>query len=132
MNHLPPFSLERLMKERLPSRSLLREAKHMAEQDPIMRQALYMETLHAFLANDLELGKRLLRLLVHVSVGFEGLAEMLSLPSKSLLRMLSIKGNPTSKHLFQILACIQKHERMRVHVEVCIPNPTLLQKNKID
>lgn len=104
-----------------PPRSLLLEAKLIAQENPIMRQALYTLTLEAFFKNDYELGKRLLRLLIHTSMGFETLAKELDMASNNVMRMFSIRGNPTSRNLFQILKIIRMHERMTLNVEVLIP-----------
>lgn len=108
--------------ERAPSRALLQEAKQMLEREPVMRQALFTQALRAFFSHDFELAHHLLRTLIHGSMGFEALSEQLNIPSKSLLRMLSARGNPTSKHLFRILGAVQRHQHMTLHIEVQIPS----------
>jgi DNA-binding phage protein len=56
-----------------------------------------------------DVAKILLRDLVHATIGFEGLAERLDKSSKSLHRMLSVRGNPTTSNLSAILACLSEH-----------------------
>lgn len=56
-----------------------------------------------------DVAKILLRDLVHATIGFEGLAERIDKPSKSLHRMLSARGNPTTSNLSAILACISEY-----------------------
>jgi len=103
------------------ARSHLQEAKLIAQENPIMRQALYTQTLEAFFKNDYELGKHLLRLLIHTSIGFEALARELDMASNNIMRMFSLRGNPTSRNIFQILKAIRVHERMTLNIEVLIP-----------
>lgn len=107
----------------ISARERLQQAKLLAKEQPAMRLSLFTEALKALLANDLELGKQLLRLLIHVSVGFESLAEKLNISSKSLHRMLSNSGNPTSKNLLQILSIIRLDQHLTIHVEVITSNP---------
>ena len=47
--------------------------------------------------------KQMVRELINEDKGFEGLAKATGLPSKSIHRMLSAKGNPTTRNLFLIL-----------------------------
>ena len=56
-----------------------------------------------------DVAKLLLRDLVHATIGFEGLAERLEKSSKSLHRMLSARGNPTTSNLSAILACVSQY-----------------------
>jgi DNA-binding phage protein len=113
--------LNELIGQDYPPRSLILEAKLMAQENPIMRQALYTMTLEAFFKNDYELGKHLLRLLIHTSIGFEALAKELDMASNNVMRMFSIRGNPTSRNIFQILHIIRIREHMRLNIEVQIP-----------
>ena len=47
--------------------------------------------------------KQMVRELINEDKGFECLAKATGLPSKSIHRMLSAKGNPTTRNLFLIL-----------------------------
>ena len=50
------------------------------------------------------------------TTGFEKLAEETSLPSKSLHRMLSAKGNPTMNNLTAIFTVLR--QQLKVNLEV--------------
>ena len=47
--------------------------------------------------------KYALRTLINKDKGFEEMARLTGIPSKSIHRMLSVNGNPTSRNLFLIL-----------------------------
>ena len=47
--------------------------------------------------------KYALRTLINKDKGFEEMAKLTGIPSKSIHRMLSVNGNPTTRHLFLIL-----------------------------
>jgi len=47
--------------------------------------------------------KQMMRNLISEDIGFEGMALATGLPSKSIHRMLSPNGNPTTRNLFLIL-----------------------------
>lgn len=66
-----------------------------APRDAKFRQALFTEALDAYLAGDTATGKALLRDLINATIGFEGLAQEVGKPSKSLHRMLAPRGRPT-------------------------------------
>lgn len=85
------------------SRSYKETIKARIERDPAFRAALFEESIKAFLEGDTAVGKALLRDLVNSTIGFEGLADELHKPSKSLHRMLAPTGNPTMENLFQVI-----------------------------
>ena len=84
--------------------------KARVERDPAFAAALFEEALSAFFEGDTTLGKALLRDLVNSTIGFEGLAQEMNKPSKSLHRMLAPTGNPTMENFFQVIHIIQKNE----------------------
>ena len=69
------------------------------QHDPAFAQALLDEAQTAFIQGEPALARLTLRDLVHGTIGFEGLAAATHLPSKSLHRMLSAKGNPCMDNL---------------------------------
>jgi len=73
--------------------------KARAERDPEFRAGLFREAIEAMLSDDLETGKVLLRDYVNATVGFEALAQDMNKDPKSLMRMLSAKGNPRADNL---------------------------------
>ena len=94
-----------------------------AERDPRFREALFSEALNAWLAGDAAAGRALLRDLVNATIGFEALARATGRPVKSLHRMLSRSGNPTSESLFQIVQALAQGTGLRLSVTVESPPP---------
>ena len=78
-------------------------------RDPRIAPFMLDEILLHLRIGEPDVAKLLLRDLVHATIGFEGLAERLDKSSKSLHRMLSVRGNPTTSNLSAILACISEH-----------------------
>ena len=84
------------------------------KNDPAFAQALLDEALTLLLNGEPEQAKLILRDLVNATIGFEGLAEDLHKPSKSLHRMLSRSGNPTLENFSAVLVSIRK----ALHVDI--------------
>jgi DNA-binding phage protein len=84
--------------------------KARAERDPEFRAGLFREALEALLGGDVETGKVLLRDYVNATIGFEALARDLGKNPKSLMRMLSGKGNPRAGNLLAMIARLKKLE----------------------
>jgi DNA-binding phage protein len=82
--------------------------KARADRDAAFREALLTEAVELLIAGDLEVGKALLRDYINATVGFEKLAKATGTPSKSLMRMLSPKGNPRASNLLTVLAKLQR------------------------
>jgi hypothetical protein len=87
-----------------------------AQRDAKFRQALFTESLNAYLAGDSATGKAILRDLINATIGFEGLAAEVNKPSKSLHRMLGEKGNPSTENFFDILGALQRKTKVRLAV----------------
>lgn len=81
-----------------------------AQRDPTFRRGLFEEAIEAFLSNDTETGKLLLRDYVNATVGFEKLGADLDKSPKSLMRMLSVHGNPRADNLFAVVGHLRKQE----------------------
>jgi DNA-binding phage protein len=86
--------------------------KARAERDPEFRVDLFREAIEAMLSNDLETGKVLLRDYVNATVGFEALAQDMDKDPKSLMRMLSAKGNPRADNLLAMVSRLKQREGM--------------------
>ncbi len=84
--------------------------KARAERDPEFRVGLFVEAIDALLNDDLETGKILLRDYVNATVGFETLAKEMDKNPKSLMRMLSEKGNPRADNLLAMVARLKRRE----------------------
>jgi DNA-binding phage protein len=89
---------------------------------PLFRQALLCEALNVCLEGDLATGKIVLRDLVNATIGFEGLSRRLGIPSKSLHRMLSPKGNPSSRNFFAIISALTSATDVKLSVAVGRPS----------
>jgi|GEM_PF-5343283 len=50
------------------------------------------------------------------SIGFEGLAKAMRIPTKGLQRMLGPRGNPTAESLFAVIKVLQKSEHIKLTV----------------
>jgi len=92
------------------TRDFKETVKARAQADPAFRVALLEEALDAFLNNDLETGKLLLRDYVNATVGFAALAAELHKSPKSLMRMLSEEGNPRANNLFALVSHLNAQE----------------------
>ena len=87
-------------------------------RDPAFAKALLDEAATLFLSGEPEAARVILRELVSATVGFEGLAELTSKPSKSLHRMLSPKGNPSMDNLAAIFGAIRACLKVSLSVQV--------------
>jgi DNA-binding phage protein len=64
------------------------------ERDPAFAKALLDEAATLFLSNEPETARLILQDLANAALGFEHFAKPTDMPSKSLHRMLSPRGNP--------------------------------------
>ena len=99
-------------------KSIVRAGRASAHLDWSTRQALFAEALRACFIGDEELAKLLLRDVINGNLGFESLSRVTQIPSKSIHRMLSKVGNPTSKNLFHIVRAIALAEGFEIFVSV--------------
>jgi DNA-binding phage protein len=78
------------------------------ERDPAFAKALLDEAVTLFLSGEPETARLVLRDIVNATLGFERLAKVTAMPSKSLHRMLSPKGNPSMDNLAVIFDAVRK------------------------
>ena len=76
------------------------------KRDPKFAQALYAEAVNALLAGETDEGLSMLRDLVHAGITFKELSKQTGLGEKTLHRMLSRHGNPTTRNLFTVTKVI--------------------------
>jgi DNA-binding phage protein len=104
----------RLAKRKATDMPLTKDFKYTikarAERDPEFRAGLFREAIEAMLSDDLETGKVLLRDYVNATVGFEALAQDMDKDPKSLMRMLSAKGNPRADNLLAMVSRLKQRE----------------------
>lgn len=98
------------------TREFKRTMQARAQRDARFRQLLLTEGLNLYLAGDVRAGKAMLRDLINATLGFERLASEVGRPSKSIHRMLSPDGNPSTHNFFDIVAALQKHTGVRLRV----------------
>ena len=99
------------------TRSFKETIKARAERDPEFRMGLFREAIEAMLSDDLETGKVLLRDYVNATVGFETLAQDMQKDPKSLMRMLSAKGNPRADNLLAMVSKLKLREGVHLSVQ---------------
>lgn|SRR3989338_6773634 len=87
-----------------------------ALRDRRFRQGILRESIECMLSGDTTTGKALLRDYINATVGFESLEHATGTGTKSLMRMLSDKGNPTANNLFKVISVLQKKEH--IHYEL--------------
>lgn len=98
------------------TRSFKDTVRARAQKDPAFRKALLIQGVEAFLSDDVETGKAVLRDYINATIGFEDLAEATGTSSKSLMRMFGPSGNPQASNLFQVLGYLQKAEHVELEV----------------
>ncbi len=79
------------------------------ECDPAFAKALLDEATTLLIGGEAETARLILRDLVNATLGFERLEKLTDLPSKSLHRMLSSKGNPSMDNLAAILSAVSSN-----------------------
>lgn len=82
--------------------------KKRIRREPGFATALLEEALERLVANDVVTAQLLLRDVVNGTIGFQALASATGLMEKSLMRMLSAKGNPQARNLFRIIHALQQ------------------------
>ena len=98
-----------------------------AEKDPNFATALMNEAVSCFLNGEPETARLMLRELVNSTIGFELLAEKLDKSSKSVHRMLSLKGNPTMDNLTSIFSVLQDKLNFNIEVKLSPHNKRVKQ-----
>jgi len=76
------------------------------KRDPKFARALYAEAINALLEGETDEGLSMLRDLVHAGITFKELSKQTGLGEKTLHRMLSRHGNPTTRNLFTVTKVI--------------------------
>ncbi len=89
-----------------------------AHRDKAFCNAMLTEAINELLTGDFEVGKAILRDYINAAITFEILSTRIDKNPKSLMRMLSPKGNPTSKSLFEIFHAIQKLKKMKINISM--------------
>ena len=86
-------------------------------RDPTFAHALLDEAATLFLNGEPAPARMILRDLVNATIGFEKLSVKTEMPSKSLHRMLSARGNPGMDNLAAIFKALRKQLRVGLTVQ---------------
>lgn len=86
-------------------------------RDPAFAQALLDEAATLFLNGEPAPARMILRDLVNATIGFERLALKTDMPSKSLHRMLSARGNPGMDNLAAIFKALRTKLKVGLTVQ---------------
>lgn len=89
-----------------------------AQKDQAFRFALLEESINEFLAGDLATAKSLLKNYINACISFEELSRLTNISDKSLQRMLSEKGNPTTSNFCIMLHAIQEIEGIEIGARI--------------
>lgn len=85
--------------------------------DRKFRREFLREAVENMVAGDLDTAKAVLREYINGTIGFIALGAALSKSPKSLMRMLSPKGNPHARGLFEMIAYLQRIDRTVLSVK---------------
>jgi len=99
------------------TRDFVETVKERADRDPAFRVGLLTEAAECLLNDDVDVAKSLLRDYINATMGFKELSRLIDKKPESLMRMLSAKGNPRVNNLSKVMASLQKHEGIELHVE---------------
>jgi DNA-binding phage protein len=82
--------------------------KNRAERDLEFRNGLLAEALEAIVRGELDVAKVLLRDYINATEGFESVGRAIDRSPKSLMRMMSVTGNPNAANLFRVTRHLQE------------------------
>ncbi len=88
------------------------------QREPEFAIGLFREAMQCFIDGEPDVGKGMLRDYIMGTMGWQELARMMNKHDKSLMRMLSDKGNPQSDNFFEIIRQLQKFNGLKVEVKV--------------
>jgi DNA-binding phage protein len=92
------------------TKTFSRTTRPYIQQTPAFRRELLADAVTTMLAGDLDRAKAVLRMYVNGTIGFIPLATQLGQSPKTLMRILSPRGNPQARTLFHLLAHLQRAE----------------------
>lgn len=90
--------------------------KARAESDVEFRRSLLIEAVNLFLEGEIDTAKLMLRDYINATVSFEAVGKAVDKNPKSIQRMFGPSGNPSTKSLFEVIAFLQKKEKLHLKV----------------
>ena len=100
------------------TRDFKETVKARAAGDAAFRAALLSEAVELLLADDVAVGRNVLRDYINATIGFDELAAKIGKPVKSVMRMFGPNGNPTAQNLFAVISYLQKATGVSLAVRV--------------
>jgi DNA-binding phage protein len=100
------------------TRDFKNTVRERAKKDETFRRELLIEAINALLSNEIEVAKSLLRDYINATISFEPLAKRVHKNSKSLQRMFSASGNPTTESLFLVIDALQEVEGIKLQAGI--------------
>ena len=88
------------------------------ESEPEFASAILKEAITVYLNGEADIARMVLRDLVNATIGFETLSSVANIPSKSLHRMLSDRGNPSMTNFSTIVAALSDHLKVSIETKV--------------
>ncbi|MBC8242641.1 MAG: transcriptional regulator [Alphaproteobacteria bacterium] len=98
------------------TRDFKETVKDRAQKDPAFRVGLLTEAAECILNDEVDVTKTLLRDYVNATLGFKALADLTDKKPESLMRMLSVRGNPSLDNISKVMASLRQHEGVELHV----------------
>jgi len=86
------------------------------QRSSLFRREYLSGALNGMIDGDFEIGRTALRNYVNGTLGFTQLGELMQRSPKSLMRMLSPKGNPQARNLFDMIVVLQRHEGVKLEL----------------
>jgi DNA-binding phage protein len=86
------------------------------QSEPAFAGELLQEAVECLLKNEVIPAQLLLRDITNCTIGFPSLAQETGIMEKSLMRMLSLKGNPQARNLFHIIEVLQRLNELKLEV----------------
>jgi DNA-binding phage protein len=105
--------VEQLPANTVPIQNLLRDR---IRREPEFSGFMLEEAVDCLLKNDVITAQLMLRDITNCTIGFKALTRATGIMEKSLMRMLSVKGNPQVKNLFQIIYSLQQLNKVRLEI----------------
>ena len=105
--------VDQLPKNTAPVQNLLRAR---IQRDPAFAGELLKEAVECLLKNEVVPAQLLLRDITNCTIGFQSLARETGIMEKSLMRMLSVKGNPQAKNIFHVIEVLQRLNELKLEV----------------
>ena len=85
-------------------------------RDPEFRRLLLTGGVEHLLAGEVAVAKILLSDYINPTIGFEELGIRTGRPPESLLQMFGPEGDPRASELFDVIACLLRHEGLVLQV----------------